>query len=45
MQGFLFDYVYEGSSHLVTNELLTSSIDEARGFIGEHFMELHSEVE
>lgn len=45
MQRFLFDYVYEDSSHLVINELLTSSVDEALDFISEHFMELHAEGE
>ncbi len=45
MQRLLFDYVYEDSSHLVVNELPSSSVDEAINFISEHFMELHAEGE
>ena len=43
MQRFLFDYIYETTQHIIINELIASSLDEAIDWISQHYMELHAE--
>lgn len=45
MQRFLFDYIYDTTQHIIINELITSSLDEAIDWISQHYMEIHVEGE
>ena len=43
MHRFLFDLIFHDKKTIETNELLTTSVDDAIDFIDEYYMELHGE--
>lgn len=43
LQRFLFDYLYDDTRHIIINELITPSLNDAIDFVNNHFMELHAE--
>lgn len=45
MRRFLFDYIYNQTKKIVTNELICCGLDDAIDFIDQHFIELHAEGE